>query len=274
MKQKLVMIGLLAGVLLSACNSLPPTTIVMVITATPDPRIIQITVTNTPEPQKVAATALPASATIQIPPTQPPNAAVTAGPVPGQPATPAPTVVQPSPGAVSTMVNTTPLPNVIPTDTRQQITIAQEEFQGGYMFWLEPTRDVWILLPAAPPKAGDAIAPPVSGEWRVYKDTFIDGEPETDPSLTAPGPNLYQPKRGFGKLWRNNPDIRAALGWATTPEFGLSTLYVYQPGGAVDQAGKWVPGPGNHFLISLGRQTFQFSEPQPGQTFGTWRKVG
>ncbi|GAB4200474.1 MAG: hypothetical protein OHK0022_21570 [Roseiflexaceae bacterium] len=41
--------------------------------------------------------------------------------------------------------------------------------------------------------------------------------PARDRRLTPP-PGLLAPKRGFGKLWRENPDLREMLGWATAPE--------------------------------------------------------
>lgn len=296
MVQKRLIVLLLAAAALAGCNAVPPTMVVMQITNTPDARSISVTITNTPDVK--AASTLPAA------PTNPPAAAtqaataqntapsvatlpnaVTQGALPTQAQTAAPIAVTVSPVNVAQTVAPTPIlpsatfgptatPNVFPTDTRQQIFIAQEDFQGGFMFWLQPTKDIWILLPSTPPKAGDPLTSPTSGEWRVFKDTFVDGEPEIDPTLVPPSANFYQPRRGFGKLWRGDANLKALLGWGTTPEFGLNTSYVYQPGGYVDSSNKWIAGPGTHFLISLGRQTFEFHEPQPGQAFGTWKKVG
>jgi hypothetical protein len=36
-------------------------------------------------------------------------------------------------------------------------------------------------------------------------------------ALTPP-PGRYEPQRGFGKVWRDFPEVREALGWATLPE--------------------------------------------------------
>jgi hypothetical protein len=171
-----------------------------------------------------------------------------------------------APGATQT-------PNVFPTDTRMQVFIAQEDFQGGYMFWMQSTGNMWVLLPATIPNPGDTFSLPNSGQWRIYQDTYIEGEPEVDSNLNPPE-GKYQPRRGFGKLWRETPELRTALGWATTPEFALSTSYVYQPGGTVTDTRQYIPGPGKHFLVTLGRATFEFTEPAPGQPFGTWRKAG
>jgi hypothetical protein len=267
----------------------------VVITATHDPRTIIITVTDPPvtattDPRAGAfatltavaqnpsnqASPTPAAAAIQPitnTETQPPSSTQGALPpstLPAIPATIIATIVPPT--IAPTIPNVTATPNIFPTDTRQQIFIAQEDFQGGYMFWMQSTGNVWVLLPANIPKPGDTLTPPNSGQWRIYKDTFKEGEPETDPSLTPPE-GRFQPRRGFGKLWRETPELRTALGWATTPEFALSTSYVYQPGGKVE-GNQYIPGPGKHFLVTLGRNTFEFTEPEPGQAFGTWRKAG
>ena len=36
----------------------------------------------------------------------------------------------------------------------------------------------------------------------------------------TPPAGLVEPVRGFGKVWRENPAVRQALGWATAPENG------------------------------------------------------
>ncbi|GAB4554402.1 MAG: hypothetical protein OHK0023_24480 [Anaerolineae bacterium] len=241
-----------AGILAS-CGGMPPVQLVMIISPTPDPNVIMITVTPAPNPttpvptvtseasaESPAAaptlTSLPASAT--------PNLIVTAR-------TPLPPTF-------------TPTLNVFPTETRAEIYIAQQNFQNGYMFWISTRRVLWVLI--------NDPGKPNTGEWRVYQDTFAEGEPEFDPQLIPPSETLYQPRRGFGKLWRTTPGLRDLLGWATTPEFALNTAYVYQPGGVIDPNGKYVPGPGKHFVTTLGRETFALIESAEG--FGRWERVG
>ncbi len=270
-KWLLMAAGLTLG--LSACNAVPPTMVVMQITNTPDPRVINITITNTPQTAATVASPQQAASPTTVNVAQAvtavtPSVAATSGALPTAIATTIPATVVPTTAvpAISPTFGATATPNAFPTETRQQIYIAQEDFEHGYMFWVQATQDIWVLLP--PKDASTA------GEWRVFKDTFKDGEPEVDPTLVPPSASLYQPRRGFGKLWRANPDIRAALGWGKTPEFGINTSYVYQPGGYLDANNKWIAGPGTHFLTTLSRETFEFHEPQPGQAFGTWRKVG
>lgn len=55
------------------------------------------------------------------------------------------------------------------------------------------------------------------GTARQYPDGY-------DPSVSQPTPEtapqgLVTPVLGFGKLWREQPGVRARLGWATAPEF-------------------------------------------------------
>ena len=234
---------LLTFVAMAGC-SVPPMQLVVIISPTPDPNTIVITVTPPP------AAAVPTDTA------QPPELIATATPL----QTSAP-VVQP---VESPLPSLTPTLNAFPTETRAQLFIAQQDFQNGYMFWISTRKVIWVLLTTP--------GNPNTGEWRIYPDTFLDGEPEFDPNLIPPSESLYQPRRGFGKLWRTTPGLREALGWATTPEFALNTSYVYQPGGFIGSDGKWVPGPGKHFITTLGRQVFALIESAEG--FGRWERVG
>jgi hypothetical protein len=147
-----------------------------------------------------------------------------------------------------------PTPQIFPTATINQITIAEQVFENGRMFWVAPIQQIWVLV----------VERDAGGAWTVYSDTFREGEPETDQSIVPPTPFL-QPMRGFGKLWRENPDVRDALGWAVTPEFGYVSNYEYHPGGEVVE-GEYVAGPGYHILFSLYEEAFRFNESN-----GTWQ---
>jgi hypothetical protein len=65
------------------------------------------------------------------------------------------------------------------------------------------------------------------GRFEKYPDTWTESEPDRDPSIVPPA-GLYQPIRGFGKLWRTNAAVRDRLGWATAPEQGFHTLWQMQ----------------------------------------------
>lgn len=135
-----------------------------------------------------------------------------------------------------------------PTPTISEIQVAEQVFENGRMMWLGPTKQIWVMI----------LSDEGKGQWKVYEDTFADGDMETDPSIKPPD-GLLQPSRGFGKLWRDNPEIREALGWATTPEFGYVSRYEYHPG--ADN------GPGYHILFSLYGEAFRFNE---SDDFSDW----
>jgi len=151
-------------------------------------------------------------------------------------------------------VEGTPLPPGFPTPTRAQIAVAEQVFENGRMLWVQPTGQIWVMV----------LEEEGSGTWAVYDDTFAEGDVEDDPELEAPE-GMQQPTRGFGKLWRENPEIREALGWAITPEFGYVSQYEYHPGGTMDANGTFTAGPGFHVLFSLYAEAFRFDEAT-----GTW----
>jgi len=65
-----------------------------------------------------------------------------------------------------------------------------------------------------------------NGRWAQYADTFLE---EVDPASggeTAPS-GLFEPIRGFGKVWRSNADVRGGLGWASTTESGTTATVLY-----------------------------------------------
>lgn len=219
MRHRLIVMLILGLLVLfaSACQGIPPTQIVLVVTATPAPE----------ETEAVATVEVTAELSAEV---QSATTAVTATTAPATPAPPSPTA------------NVTPLPPNFPTPVASQIQVAEQLFERGRMFWLQPTQEVWVLV----------ITSEGRGTWSVYRDEWVDGEPETDPNLTVPE-GLIQPERGFGKLWRENPNVREALGWAITPEFGYVTRYEYH---------RIAPNraDGFHLLTSLYEETFRFNE--------------
>ena len=49
--------------------------------------------------------------------------------------------------------------------------------------------------------------------------------------VLCPPCGLYQPKRGFGKVWRGSLDVRNGLGWGTTEERGFyASVQAFQGG--------------------------------------------
>jgi hypothetical protein len=188
-------------------------------------------------------------------------------PVPGAAATePPPDTPEPGRPTLTPRPNATPRPDFFPTDVYADVQVVEQVFERGRMFWIRHNRQIWVMA--------DNPAVPQGGDWFCFNDTFQEGEPETDPSLTPPG-DLIQPKRGFGKLWRTQPGLRDALGWATTPEFDLISYYMYIAGGTA-QDGQYVPGPGEHRLTTLYGDSLSFYERElRGDCLGgTWQITG
>jgi len=235
MRLRLITLFSLILLAITACDGPPPTMVVLVVTATPDASAVS------PE----APTAVESTENAQPQDAQQ-QAVVTAS------ATPEPTATTPPTPAA------TPTLDVFPTPTIGQIQVAEQLFQRGRMFWVQPTEQIWVLQ----------VTGEGRGTWSIYPDTFEDGvDPDLDPALVAPE-GMIQPERGFGKLWRNNPDVQEALGWATTPEFGYVSDYEYHPGGTVNTQGEYAPAPGYHILYSLYREQFRFNEADSSWQLG------
>lgn len=205
-------------VLLAACQGPPPTQIVLVVTATPDsanPTTENDTQSDNEQPTDEATEE----------PTQ---------------------TLEPS---ITPTATTTPTPDPFPTPVEGQVYVAEQRFEDGWMFWLQPVGQIWVLT----------INDENQGVWSVYEDTFIEGEAEVDPEIIPPE-GLFQPERGFGKLWRENPEVRDAVGWAVEIELGHTTKYEYHAGGSVNEDNEYEQGPGYHLVESLFGDTFRFNE--------------
>jgi DNA-binding beta-propeller fold protein YncE len=88
------------------------------------------------------------------------------------------------------------------------VSTAFQAFEGGTMIWREDARLIYVL-------SND-------GSWAVFDDTWTPDEPEQDPNIVPPE-GLLQPIRGFGKVWRNNPELQVGLGWALEEEAGYTS---------------------------------------------------
>ncbi len=239
---------LLLVLLVSACQGPPATSILMEVT-----RVVIVT----PTPDAAAAVASSDTPEPEVTPTLAPTGTVDSAEAAG--ATLSVATLSPS---LSPEATTDPFP----TPVVAQIFIAEQEFENGFMFWLQPVNQIWVAASMDFNNDGDDDDRNEMA-WSVYDDTYGEGEPEIDPSLVPP-PGWYQPERGFGKLWRDNPEIREALGWAIQPEFGHVTRYTYQAGGSVDENNAYTFGPGQHVIVTLNGNPFIFDEATR-----TWRQI-
>jgi hypothetical protein len=98
----------------------------------------------------------------------------------------------------------------------------------------------------------------LDGRFRRFTDTWVSGvDPENGGETPPLG--LLEPKRGFGKVWRGNLDVRGALGWAVTEEQGASSsVQNFDRGRAI-----FLPQRGESYLLI----------DDPGGATGSWRSL-
>jgi hypothetical protein len=98
---------------------------------------------------------------------------------------------------------------------------AEQPFERGRMIWLEEIRGEDVLIEKAIVVLYD------DGLWKQFEDTWTPDQPETDPEIVPPT-GLHQPIRGFGKLWRENTEVRERIGWGVAREFGYEATWQEQ----------------------------------------------
>lgn len=103
-----------------------------------------------------------------------------------------------------------PAPDGCPGDAALFSLGAEQPFEHGVMVWVEGRDGIFVLFEDAS-----------NGEWAFYEDTWEEGDTLCDRGPVPPG--LYQPQRGFGTLWCEEPGLFERLGWATAFEVGYDT---------------------------------------------------
>jgi len=127
-----------------------------------------------------------------------------------------------------------------------------QHFQGGMMFWRADLKLIYVFINAA----GNQ-----SGTWLQFNDTWT--EADTVPTVTTPpGGGLYEPVRGFGKLWSTNGYLRQALGWGTDQEHAVTGAWQkFEHGEAL-----WTSELDIHFMLDDGTfQRFDDTFTTPGE---------
>ena len=103
-----------------------------------------------------------------------------------------------------------PAPDECPSSPPIFTDGAEQHFEHGVMLWNRAEDHIYVLFDNAHPN------------WKGFVDRWEEGDPESDPNIVPPE-GLYQPVRGFGLIWREEPGVRDQLGWATGPEVGYPT---------------------------------------------------
>jgi hypothetical protein len=194
-----------------------PVTVIVTVVLTPTP----VPATLAPLVVEATATQPPASPTAT---TQPLTSATVP---PGVTLVPSATPVSMTPASV--LASPTPCPSTIgvggdfgrayttaklqqelgcPTSEIRSLKTSYESFEHGFMFWREDTKHAYVLYG-------------VDNTWQEFTDTYVDGQPEYScPNASTPSTSPPTPKRGFGKVWCTQPDVRSRLGKALTDEIG------------------------------------------------------
>ncbi|MFN2189329.1 MAG: hypothetical protein ACK2T3_11230, partial [Candidatus Promineifilaceae bacterium] len=71
---------------------------------------------------------------------------------------------------------------------------------------------------------------------------------------------MYQPVRGFGKLWREHPEVQERLGWALSRELGFDSTYQKQMTESLD--------PPVIFILAFNGQVLALTSR--GDDYGDW----
>jgi hypothetical protein len=172
-------------------------------------RTAPVAVAAAPSPSPVAptpeATVAQPAAPAPAPPesaTPTPTAEMAIAMLPTSAATPAPVVVR---GFGLLYRDNAPVREALgrPTTSERAVQLAQQSFAGGQMLWRDDERTIYVLL--------------ADGGWLSLPDTYQPGDEGEATPATA-----LEPRRGFGKAWREMKDLRKALGAPAKPEVGLS----------------------------------------------------
>ncbi len=175
-----------------------------------------------PPPQPTPVPPTPVPPPTSVPPTPVPTALPTAIP------TPLPTVVPGCPispilgfGRVWSTYSTVRTRLGCPVELEKGTWSAEQTFVNGYMFWRGDLGVIYTLFS--------------DKKYQQFVDTWTSAEPEWDVTIIPPS-GYYQPKRGFGKVWREGDvtpsgKVRDKLSWATIEERGLSMSWQAYTGG-------------------------------------------
>lgn len=113
------------------------------------------------------------------------------------------------------------------------------------MIWFEATESIYVFYK--------------NSQWQRFDDTWSETQVQSDPAFTPPA-ERFLPIRGFGKVWRENTDVREQLGWALSPELAFDSMMQHQ--------GPVFDGDRVLFLRTFNGQVFALTSH--GQDKGDW----
>jgi hypothetical protein len=105
---------------------------------------------------------------------------------------------------------------------------AVQQFERGSMVWVKDPIGLYgdrIIAIFYDNKRNTLV-------WQQFSDTWKEGDAVSGGEQAPQG--LYEPIRGFGKVWREHQAIRNTLGWAVAQEQGdTGTLQYFTNGSAL-----------------------------------------
>ncbi|UCG23406.1 MAG: serine/threonine protein kinase [Chloroflexota bacterium] len=214
-------LGLIAAIIVALIGGGTPgataTPVAEVTTAASATSPVVVLATETPAPPSETATSSPTS-TSTATDTPSPSPTVTPSPTPTETPTPScPAVGGPFASAWSQAQDQIGCA----TGGALRDQVVEENFQGGKMFW------------RAPIDHAQALAVYNDGSWRIYyHEPHQEGDPDY-PCADANTPALSPPtpRRGFGAMWCDIPELRSRLGNATDAERAYSgTMQAFDGG--------------------------------------------
>jgi hypothetical protein len=169
----------------------------------------------------VALSSTPPPTGFYVPPTLTPTGFAPISPAnPGVPGAPGGTLCLPPPGGFGSIFAADPTLSTqigCPLGSTLTYAAAIQTFERGMMIYVGSSPSAIYVLYN-------------TGTYTRFADTWIDGVDPISGGEVAPS-GLYEPIRGFGKVWRNDMTVRNGLGWATQPEAGTNvTLMLFQNG--------------------------------------------
>ncbi|MGB1249869.1 MAG: hypothetical protein ACPG8W_04500 [Candidatus Promineifilaceae bacterium] len=147
---------------------------------------------------------------------------------------------------------------VCPSLARESDSL-QQNFENGFMILLESQSLVLF------------------SSWNglthgIYENSY---DPSSDPANATwlATPNGYlQPTEHFGKVWRENDDVRAALGWAIGPETPFTVVRQGETASRNGATQEYISlADGSHIFIDQAAFVWEVTYPKPNVTWANQR---
>ena len=115
---------------------------------------------------------------------------------------------------------------------------ASARFEKGQMYWVKQRGNQSVVIVIGYQANG-------SLRYQIFADTWVEADGVN--SGLKPPAGLYEPNRGFGKVWREQPGVREALGWALENERSeIASYQVFEQGALLqilNESVTWQFGP-------------------------------